>query len=79
MLQDMDSMEAGCDYYDKVGMLNHLEHSQTWLPTVKNAGKFRLTVQSDLVVCVTFMSYAGDLLRRTSADILSLQECPINN
>jgi hypothetical protein len=74
MLQDMDSMEVSCIFYVKVGELNHLERSQIWLVTVNKAEIVRLTVQHDMNVSVSFMYYARDLLRQTSADILSLEE-----
>ena len=73
MLQGMDSMDASCIFYVKVGMLNHLEHSQIWLVTVNKAGIVRLTIQHDMIVSVSFMYYPGDYLRLTSADILSLK------
>jgi len=74
MFQDMDRMEASCVFYVKVGMLNHLEHSQIWLVTINKVGTVSLTVQYDLIVIVSFMHYPGDILRQTSADILSLEE-----
>jgi len=77
MLQDMDSMEASCVFYVKVGMLNHLEHSQMWLVTVNKAGIVRLTVQYDMIVSASFMYYLKDFLSQASADILFLEECPI--
>jgi len=55
MMQDMDSMEASCILYVKVGMLNHLEHSQIWLVTDTKAGIVMLTVQHDMIVSVSFM------------------------
>jgi hypothetical protein len=61
----MDNMEASCPFYVKVGMLNHLEHSQIWLVTVNKAGIVRLTVPHDLTVSVSFMYHHGDLLRET--------------
>jgi len=55
MLQDMDSMEASCICYVKVGKLNHLEQNQIWLVTVNKVGMFRLTIQHDMMVTVSFM------------------------
>jgi hypothetical protein len=77
MLQDMDSMEASCVMYVKVGKLNHLERNQMWLVTVNKAGIVRLTIQHDMIVSVGFMYYPGDFLRQISADILFLKEGPI--
>jgi len=77
MLEDMDHMEASCIFYVKVGMLNHLKHSKIWLVTVNKTGIVRLTVQHDLIVSVSFMYYPGNFLRQTSANMLSLEECPI--
>jgi len=77
MFQDMDSMEASCIIYVKVGMLNHLELSQIWLVTVNKLGIVRLTVQHDMIVSVSFMYYQRDFLRQTSAGVRFLEECPI--
>jgi len=76
MMQDTDNMDASCVFYVKVGMLYYLAHSQIWLVTVNQMGIVRLTAQNDLIVGVSFMEYPGDVLRQTSADILSLEECP---
>jgi len=73
----MDSMEASCLLYVKVGMLNDLEHSQIWLVTVNKTGIVWLTIQHDMIVNVRFMYYPGHYLRQTLAEILSLKECPI--
>jgi len=77
MLQDLDSMEASCVFYVKVGKLNHLERSQIWLVTVNKGGIVRLTVQHDMIVSVSYMYYPGDFLRQTSAGVLFLKESPI--
>jgi hypothetical protein len=78
MLENMDSMEAGCVIYVKVGMLNYLEHSQIWLVTVNQMGIVRLTVQHNLIDTVCFMDHPRDCLRQISADIISLEEFPIS-
>jgi hypothetical protein len=77
MLHDMDSMEASCIFYVKVGMLNHLEHSQIWLVTVNKAEIVRLTVQHAMIVSVSFMYYPRDFLRQISVDARFLNKCPI--
>jgi len=77
MFQDMGSMEASCVLYVKVGMLNHFEHSQIWVVTVNKAGRVSPPVQHDLIVSVSSMHYLGEFLRQTSAEVLSLEECPI--
>ena len=77
MLQDMDSMEASCVFYVKVGKLNHLERNQIWLVTVNKAEIVRLTMQQDMIVSVSFMYYRRDFLWQTSANVLFLQEAPI--
>jgi hypothetical protein len=43
MLQDMDSLEASCVLYGKVGKLKHLEHGQIGLVTVNKVGIVTLT------------------------------------
>ena len=77
MLQDMDSMEASCIFYVKVGMLKHLEHREIRLVTVNKTRIVRQTGRHDLIVSVSVMYYPGDLLRQTSVDILSLKQFPI--
>jgi hypothetical protein len=72
MLQNMNSMEASCVFYIKVGMLNHHEHSPIWHVTINNVGIDRLTVQHDMIVGVSFMYYPGDVLRQTATDVLGL-------
>jgi hypothetical protein len=71
MLQDMDNMEASCVFYVKVSTFTHLQQSKTALLTVNESGMVRLIKRHDLIVSVSFMSYPGDYLRPTSADILS--------
>jgi len=77
MLQDMDSMEASCIFYFKVGTFTQLEHSKICILSVNETGIVRLTVQHDWIVSLSFRHYPRDLLRQTSADILSLEECHI--
>jgi hypothetical protein len=78
MLQDMDNMEESCVFYVKVGLFNHLEQSKTSLLTLNTMETVRLTVQHNLIVCLSFMLYSGDCLRQTSAGILSLEQCSIS-
>jgi len=77
MLQDMDNMEASCIFYVMVSTFTLLEQSKTTLWTVNKSGIVRLTVHHDLIVSVSFMYYPSDSLRQTSADVLSLEQCPI--
>jgi len=77
MLQGMDNMEASCIFYVKVGTFTHLEQSKTSHLTVNKSGIVRLTVQHDLIVSISFVYHPGYSLRQTSADIPSLQHCPI--
>jgi len=77
MLQDMDSMEASCVFYIKVGMINHLQQSQIWLVADNTMEMVWRTIQHDLIVRISFIYYPGDCLRQSSADILSLEECPM--
>jgi len=78
MLQVVDNMEASCVFYVKVGTFTHLEQSKISLLTVNRSGIVTLTVQHDMIISVIFMQYPGDYLRQTSADILSLEERPID-
>ena len=79
MLQHMDNMKASCVLYVKVSTFTHLEQSKTSLLTVNESGMVRPTRQHDLIVGVSFMYYPRDSLRQTSADVLSLDHCPIDS
>jgi len=78
MLQVVDNMEASCVFYVKVGTFTHLEQSKISLLTVNKSGIVTLTVQHDMIISVIFMQYPGDHLRQSSADVLSLEERPID-
>jgi hypothetical protein len=77
MLQDMDNLKASCVFYVKVSTFTHLAQSKTPLLTVNQSGMVRLIVRHHLIVRVSFMYYPGDHLRQTSADVLSLEQCPM--
>jgi len=55
MLQVMDTMEASCVFYVKVGTFTHLEQSKISLLTVNKSGIVTLTVQHNMIVSVIFM------------------------
>jgi len=78
MLNHMNNLDVSCVFYVKVGTFAVLEQSQTSLLTVKENGIVRLTVQYDLIVSVSFMYYPGNHFRPTSADVLSLNQCPLD-
>jgi hypothetical protein len=77
MLHDMDYMEASWVFCVKVSTFTHLEQSKTTRLTINQSGMVRLFVRHYLIVSVSFMYYPGDHLRQTSADVLSLEKCPI--
>jgi len=77
MLQDMDNMEASCIIYVKVGMFTYFEQTKICPLTVNQTGIVGLTVHYDWIVSVNFRYYPTDFLGQTSADILSLEECPM--
>ena len=77
MLQDMDTMEASCIIYVKVGIFNQHNQSKICLLTVNNMRIVRLIVQHNLIVSVSFLYYLTNFLRQTLAIILSLEECHI--
>jgi len=77
MLQDMDNMEASCVFYAKVSMFTYLEQSKTSLLNANKLGIVRLTVQQDWIVSISCMYYPGDSLRQTTAEDLSLEQCPV--
>jgi len=70
----MDHMEAGWVFYVKVGTLDQVEQSKFCVLTVTTLGIVMLTVQDDLTFSVSFMYDPGELLRQTSADVLSVEE-----
>jgi hypothetical protein len=78
MLQVTDNMEVSCVLYVKDSTFTHLEQHKMALLTVNKSGIMTLTVQHDMIVSVSFLSYPGDYLRQTSADVLSLELHPIN-
>jgi len=77
MLQGMDHMEASCVFYVKVGTLDELEQSKFCVLTVTKLGIVMLAVQIDLIFSLSFMYDPGDLVRRTSPDVLSVEEYPV--
>jgi len=77
MLQGMDHMEASCVFYVKVGTLDQLEQSKFCVLTVTKLGIVMITVQIDSIFSVSFMYDSGDLLRKTSPDVLSVNEYPV--
>jgi len=76
MLQYRQNMEASCIIYVKVGMLSYLEQSKTCLSTVNKMEIVRLAVLHVFIDSISFMYYADDNVRQTSADVLSLAQCP---
>jgi len=78
MLQDSDNMKPSCDFYVKVGTFTHLENSKISLLTVNEIVNVRLTIQYNSIASVRFQLFAGDYLRQTSADVTSLEYCPID-
>jgi hypothetical protein len=77
MVQDMDNMQASCVIYVKVSTFTHLEQSKRAHLTINQSEMVKLNVRHDLIVGVSFMYYPGDYLRQTSAEVLSLEHCPI--
>jgi hypothetical protein len=77
MLQDMDYMEASCVFYVKVSTFTHLAQSKTTPLSVNQWGMVTQIIRHDLIVSVSFIYYPGDDLTQTSADVLSLKQCPI--
>jgi hypothetical protein len=77
MLHNMDNMEASCIFYVKVSRITHLQQCKTTLLRVDQSGMVRLIVRHDLIVSVCFLYDPRDYLSQTSADIVSLEQCPI--
>jgi len=78
MLQDMDHLEASCVVHVKVGTRDQREQSKICVLTVTKLGIVMLTVQDDSIFSVSFMYNAGDLLRQTSPDFISVEEYQVN-
>ena len=55
MLHVMDSMEASCIFYVKVGTFTHLEQSQISLLTVSKFEIVKRTLKHDLSVSFIFI------------------------
>ena len=70
-------MEARCVFYVKVGTLDQREHCKFCVLTVTKLGIVLIIVQDDSTFSVSFIYDPGDLLRQTSPDVLSVEECPI--
>ena len=77
MLQNMDHMEASWVFCVKVGRLDRHEQRKFCVLTVTKLGIVMITVQDDSTFSVSFMYDPGDLVRRTSPNVLSVEECPV--
>ena len=75
MLQDNDHMEARFVLDIKVGMLDQLEESKICHLTVTISGIAMLTVQYFMIFRVSVMYDPWDIFRRTSPDILFIEDC----
>jgi hypothetical protein len=75
----MDNMEGSCILYVKVSMFTDREQSTISFLTLNIPGIVRLRIQHDMIVSVSFMSYPGDYLRQTSADVQSFEQCHMYN
>jgi hypothetical protein len=62
----------------KVGRFDHLEQSKISILTVTAIGIVMLTVHHNLMVSVWFIQDPGDVLKQTSPDVLSVEECPFS-
>jgi hypothetical protein len=60
MLQDMDDVEASCDFYVKIGTFTHLAPSQISLLASNKMGIVWLTAQNHMIVSISLMEYPGD-------------------
>jgi hypothetical protein len=78
MLQEMDNIEVSCIFYVKVSTFTHLEQSKIALLTVTKSGITTFTVQHNMIVRVSLLSYPWDYLRETSAGVLLLELHPIH-
>ena len=74
----MDNMEESGVFDVNVSTLTHLEQSKTTRLTINQSGMITLILRHDLIVSVSFMYYPRDYLRQTSADVISLEQCPIH-
>jgi hypothetical protein len=77
MFQVIDNMEVSCVVSVKVRKCTHLERSKIALSTVNKSRLITLTIQHDINASISFMSYHGEYLRQTSANVLSLELHPV--
>jgi len=77
MLQDMDDMEASCNLYVKFGMFDQFNQIKICISTVTQMEIVMLTIQHNLIVCVSFIYHPSDVLRQRSPEILRVKECPV--
>jgi len=78
MLHDVDHMEARYIFYVKVGTFDQLEQIKICILPITTLEVVMLIVPHDLIVNICFMYDAGDVLRQTSPDVVSVEECPFN-
>jgi len=77
MLQNMDHMEASCNFYVKVDTFDQLEKSIICVLTITKLGIMMLTTQYDLIVTFCLKSAPRDFFRQTSPDFRSVDEYPV--
>lgn len=77
MLQRMDHMVASYVFYTKFGMFDQVEQNKLCVVTFSTLGIALQTVLHDFIVSICFMYDSRDLLKETSPDILSIEECPL--
>jgi len=72
----MDHMEASYVFYVKINRFDQFEEGKINILTGISLGIDMLSVHLDWMVSVWFLWDPGDVFRRTSSDVLSIEECP---
>jgi len=73
----MDHIQASCIFHGEVCKLNRLEQSKICVLTVTLLGIAMLTIHHEMIISVYFIQDPRDVLRQTSANLLSEEECTI--
>jgi len=76
ILQDMDYLESSCVIYIQVRRYDQFEQDKVSILTVTSLRIVKLTLHYDLMASMWFMKDPGDVLRQTSPDVFSIEECP---
>lgn len=78
MLQNKDHMEVSFIFYVKVSKFNQLEQNKICIVTITTLGIAMQTIYHDMIVSISCKYDHRDVLRYTSPDVRSIDECPLS-